>query len=126
MTSRVSSTRFWVPGKPVVKQRPRLSHGHVYTPATTSAYEEFVGVCAKAAGAVPLDGDVAITIFVFVQSGRHGDIDNYVKAVLDGLNGIAYRDDRQVVQIFAAKVQSATEGTYVIVRYLDHKPTIYE
>lgn len=84
-------------------------------------------MCAKAAGAVPLDGDVAVTIYVFVQSGRHGDIDNYVKAVLDGLNGVAYLDDRQVVQVFATKAQPATtEGTYVIVRYLDHEPTVHE
>ena len=25
-----------------------------------------------------------------------GDVDNYTKSILDGLNGIAYQDDKQV------------------------------
>lgn len=32
-----------------------------------------------------------------------GDIDNYVKTVMDGLNGVAWEDDVQVVQIEASK-----------------------
>lgn len=31
------------------------------------------------------------------------DIDNLVKAVLDGLNGLAYQDDKQIVALEAAK-----------------------
>lgn len=33
-----------------------------------------------------------------------GDVDNYLKAVLDSLIGICYVDDRQVVQISGAKI----------------------
>jgi Holliday junction resolvase RusA-like endonuclease len=32
-----------------------------------------------------------------------GDIDNYVKTVLDGLNGTAWEDDIQVVEVTAVK-----------------------
>jgi Holliday junction resolvase RusA-like endonuclease len=31
------------------------------------------------------------------------DLDNLVKAVVDGLNGIAFHDDRQIVQLVARK-----------------------
>lgn len=32
-----------------------------------------------------------------------GDLDNYIKTVLDALNGVAWRDDSQVVKITGIK-----------------------
>jgi Holliday junction resolvase RusA-like endonuclease len=38
------------------------------------------------------------------KSKLRGDLDNYVKLVLDGLQGVAFENDKQVVQIYAEKV----------------------
>ena len=38
-----------------------------------------------------------------VRPTKKPDIDNIIKAVLDALNGIAYKDDTQVVQVMAQK-----------------------
>ena len=35
--------------------------------------------------------------------GRSGDVDNYSKSILDGLNGVAYEDDDQVVELQVRK-----------------------
>lgn len=35
--------------------------------------------------------------------GNDGDIDNYIKSALDSLNGIAYKDDRQVIKVYGEK-----------------------
>ena len=35
---------------------------------------------------------------------NNSDIDNYIKAILDSLNGVVYVDDKQVVEIFAKKI----------------------
>ena len=35
--------------------------------------------------------------------GNDGDIDNYIKSALDSLNGIAFKDDRQVVKVYGEK-----------------------
>ena len=45
------------------------------------------------------------------------DIDNIIKAVLDGLNGVAFKDDAQVVFISAQKLYSDTPRLVVIVEH---------
>lgn len=92
---------FTVPGKPVPKARPRAMvrgrHAHIYTPATTKAFERDVGWEAKRAGVRKSQGLLAITLRFHGCS--KGDCDNLAKSVLDGLNGIAYGDDGQIVDL---------------------------
>jgi Holliday junction resolvase RusA-like endonuclease len=44
------------------------------------------------------------------------DIDNIIKAYLDGMNGIVYLDDTQVVRVSAKKVYSMVAGVDVCIR----------
>ena len=37
------------------------------------------------------------------QHTQRPDIDNYMKAVLDGMQGVVFEDDSQVFEIFATK-----------------------
>lgn len=41
-----------------------------------------------------------------ILPAKKPDIDNVVKAVLDALNGVAYRDDTQVVELHVRKSYS--------------------
>ena len=43
------------------------------------------------------------------------DLDNIIKAVLDGCNGVVFRDDKQVVSIHAAKEYGEAPGVEVII-----------
>lgn len=45
-----------------------------------------------------LEGDVSITAILY-RSRKVGDIDNFNKALLDALQGVAYTNDRQVVEL---------------------------
>lgn len=48
--------------------------------------------------------------------GPKPDIDNYIKAVLDSLNGVIWADDYQIVAVFASKAWADAEkqvGTYL-------------
>ncbi len=111
---------FTVPGRPVPKQRPRLGrNGNVYTPRNCRDYEKAVGWTAKRLFKSPLEGPVELQVRLYFNS-RGGDLDNYIKAICDGLNGVAWLDDSQVERIKASMTlnESATERAEVSVRPL--------
>jgi len=94
-----------VPGRPVPKGRPRLGvsgrKAFVYTPPATREYEKLVGWVARCAGCRPVKMPVAVVLDVYIK--RKLDADNLAKSILDGLNGIAYEDDDQVVELLVRK-----------------------
>lgn len=97
MLELTAQTRFTVPGRPVPKGRPRLGRGRTYTPPSTVAYEQAVGWCARSAHrGQPLPGPVAVRLELHLVATRRGDVDNYAKSLLDGMQGIVLLDDRQV------------------------------
>jgi Holliday junction resolvase RusA-like endonuclease len=98
------------------KGRPRATKsGHVYTDASTREYEKAVAEAYRSSDGPKFDGPVQIKINVNVhyadvtiesidnESKLRGDLDNYVKSILDGLNKVAYLDDKQVHMIEAYK-----------------------
>lgn len=119
---------FVVSGKPVPKGRPRMTRsGAVYTPIQTTRYERLVAQSARAAGASPAPGPVSVDLeirFPIPKSWpkkrreaadgqphtQRPDLDNLVKSVLDGLNGVAFADDAQVHAVSTRKVWSSTCG----------------
>jgi crossover junction endodeoxyribonuclease RusA len=106
--------RFTVPGQPIAKGRPRFVGGHAITPERTKEYEERVAIYAKNAmahaGLDPLSGDLAIAVSFYLPSRRSApDLDNLLKAALDGCNGVLYADDRQVVHLVGWKGYDAAD-----------------
>ena len=99
---------FRVPGVPVPKARPRVTyHGgkaKAYTPHRTRDYERLVAMSYDG----PLyKGKVAVDLTFYLPDRRRVDIDNLIKAVLDGLNHRAYPDDGHVFEVTARKAESA-------------------
>ena len=108
---------FTVQGRPVPKGRPRMSRkGRVYTPETTKEAEQLY--VDSVSDAPSFDGPVYITLTftadcteVKIQtvegwkSPLRGDLDNYIKLALDGIQkaGII-ANDRQVVGVHAIKI----------------------
>ena len=128
--------QFFVPGKPVGKGRPRFTrNGHTYTPGKTRAYEAAgAWECRKAMkGKLPSELPQNVSVEVMVKPPKswtktktknalggliipgRPDIDNYLKAVLDGCNGVAFLDDSQVVAVYATKRYAETDGVRVII-----------
>ena len=51
-----------------------------------------------------------------IRPTKRPDADNVLKAIADSLNGLAYHDDAQVVEMQATKVYDAIEGVRVTIR----------
>jgi Holliday junction resolvase RusA-like endonuclease len=112
-------------GAPIPKARARFGRGHAYTPQSTVDYQHALGWRAKAGmgGRKPIIGPVAIAALFelpvpaawpkarraaaitgdICPTGKP-DLDNFVKAALDAINGIVICDDAQITTISARKV----------------------
>ena len=93
--------RFVIDGQPLPKARPCVTNGQAYTPQKTREWERQIGWAARAAHVEPLAGDLHVGLQFRRKGKRRADIDNMTKAVLDGLNGIAFADDKQIVELCA-------------------------
>ena len=119
---------FTVPGVPKGKGRPRFARSGnriiTYTPADTVAYEAAVKAVAVQAmkGRKPYDVPCEISIMAVlpipkgwpeskkrearldrIHPAKKPDLDNVLKTVCDALNGIAWKDDAQVVRAHVTK-----------------------
>ena len=105
----------FIPGNPRPKQRPRIGRsGHVYTPRETRQWEATVGWEYKRRRGPRFEGDVSMELEFLYPSARRVDLDNLSKAVLDGLQGVAFEDDSQIVRLTLSKrVDRQLPGVWV-------------
>lgn len=105
-----SEYRFSVPGEPASKARARHTQqgGKVrtYTPkATTDAQAAVRHHYLEAGHPICKDSEASFGIEVTFFHGmlQRRDVDNMLKLVMDGLNGTAFPDDNQVLEVFGRK-----------------------
>lgn len=129
---------FTVPGEPVGKGRPRVGkvggHARLFTPEKTANYEGLVAHAGQLAmdGRQLLDGALLVELHITVSVPRSWsqkkralalagkvfptkkpDKDNVIKAIYDGLNGVIWVDDVQVVDGIQRKRYGETPGVRV-------------
>ncbi|MGF7431075.1 RusA family crossover junction endodeoxyribonuclease [Thermoanaerobacterium thermosaccharolyticum] len=103
-----------IPGRPVPKGRPRFSKaGHAYTPRRTREYEELVGWKVREIIKEPIKGDVTLHIKVYVKRNVFPDLDNIAKSIQDGMNKIAYYDDKQISYLTVQRIHGEEEKVEV-------------
>lgn len=129
--------------EPVEQARPRatrMGRGiRLYDPKKVSVYKKQLGMmCRFQYKQAPLAGPlkVEMNFFRHVQSsvskkelklrlsGSHRpvvkpDTDNYIKSTLDGLNGLLWEDDNQIVDLVAHKYYSDKPRVEIEVTKLD-------
>lgn len=69
-----------------------------YVKKEGNAFRVVAQLQCKASGVRVTDRDVKLNIIAY-RPRKSGDIDNFLKCLLDALEGVAYRDDKQVVSL---------------------------
>lgn len=117
-----------IPGKPVGKARPRFRRAGfkviTYTPPENKKYEKEVArIYKQSIGVLYTDIPLRVRILAKfpipeswskkkkalkgeIMPNKKPDLDNIAKIILDGLNGVAYTDDKQVTSMEIEKVYS--------------------
>lgn len=107
--------RFTVPGEPRSKQRARVTARGSYTPPETKQAELVVATTYRRTGVTHFDFQLVVTIDFYNGNKRRRDIDNMAKLVLDALNGVAYADDHQVVELNLRKIHTTPEHARTVI-----------
>ena len=132
---------FKVDGTPIPKGRARYvrrgTHISTYTPEKTRTYETLIKDAARQAMGVsePLETPVSLYLYIRVpipasatkkrlQAIADGsekpikkpDASNILKSVEDGMNGVVYKDDSQIINIHVTKVFSSEPGVDICVK----------
>lgn len=127
------NVKFSIPGPAQAKQRPRINRqtGRVYTPNATHKYEKLVKECygdrhffdsqyisvkITFKFSIPKSYSKAEYYEALIGEKRpkKADIDNYIKSVLDGLNGVAFTDDRYICHLEAEKIYTEGEAETIV------------
>ena len=141
--------RIVVPGQPVGKGRPKAARRRkkgggdyiaMITPGKTANYENLVKLVAYQAmnGRQLINGAVRLSIRLEVSIPSSWsmkkqqkalskqlfptttpDTDNCVKAISDAINGVVWKDDKQVVELFVVKRYSLTPCAIVTILELE-------
>ncbi len=127
-------------GTPVSKGRPRVTKWGAYTPEKTVNYESLVqfSYLQQYKDYEPLEGYLKIEIYFLmpilkstskknrqlmierkILPSKKPDIDNCIKSITDALNGIAYTDDNQIVEVHAYKYYSEEPQAVVMISNID-------
>ena len=130
--------QFVIPAAPRGKERPRFAKGHTYTPKKTRDYEELVRREYIANGGKKLRGPLKVTMFAIfpinasdskairkrkmegeIKPTKKPDCDNIAKVILDALNGVAYDDDKQIVDLYLQKKYGVAGRVEVMIGEID-------
>jgi Holliday junction resolvase RusA-like endonuclease len=138
--------RFTVEGAPRGKGRgkpvPRGKFAQIITDDATLAYQNRVSYAAAAAMAragldAPMEGPLELRLLIrilapkasktkrekmingLIKPARKPDTSNVLKAVEDGCNHVAWRDDSQITYLAVRKVYAENPGVDVVI-HVDH------
>lgn len=134
---------FIIPGDPVPQGRPRAGRAGrrivMYDPKESREYKRYVSLIARQhAPKTLLKGPLSVEMKIYrkipksttkkdralISEGikrpvTKPDTDNYTKSVLDALNGIIYKDDSQVTDLYASKYYSDNPRVELKIQEID-------
>lgn len=115
----------FIRGNPVPQGRPKFFRRDnfvgAYDPKKSKSWKEIIYYRAMAGGAQVQEGPLYLILHFKLQKPKtlsktvqhhvkRPDLDNLIKAVKDGLKGVCYKDDCQIIRIAATKEYGDNPG----------------
>ncbi len=89
--------------------------GHHYISQEGREFKEKLQWMAKAKKVKPTSEAVELHLYWYCKKTCNGgDLDNRLKVILDALEGIVYKNDKQVVKIVAKKIMDSKKDLAII------------
>lgn len=131
-------------GKIIPKARPRvIRNGNKtwgMTPRKTKDFESYVKLATRAQIKEKIHGAVAVKILIKkkppktwsqkrkkeaidgeILATAKPDVDNYAKSIIDGMSGVAFRDDSFITELTVKKQYAATAGATIEITAISGK-----
>lgn len=135
---------FTVEGLPVAKGRPRVTRNGTYTPRKTKDYEKLVKYSFRNQyKGQALQGALKIRIdfYMYIPKNtskkrrklkndkeilptKRPDFDNLTKSITDALNGLAFEDDKQIVEAHIYKYYSDVPRAEITIQEVTNDKTL--
>ncbi len=140
---------FTIPGQPIAKGRARsfVRNGNIahYTPEKTARYENLVRLAAQQAMGeqTPVESAVVLIVRAFlsiptswslkkqqaaaigeITPTKRPDLDNIIKAIKDGANGVTWKDDSQVIDVRASKRYGVPRVEVEVINFSNQLSTV--
>ena len=115
---------FFVKGKPVSQGSLKFIRGHaIHVKGRELAlWRGTIAAMARSTNITKIQVGVDMDLVFILNKPKtvkrnepyvRPDLDKLIRAVLDGLTGVAYEDDQQVVRLTAQKAYGETEGVHI-------------
>lgn len=116
--------QFRVDGKPVPQGSMSAVNGHIFHSqgSALATWRASIAIAGRHAGARPSAQPISMTmVFIFQKPKTVSrseptvppDLDKLIRAVLDSLTAVAYKDDAQVTEIRAIKIYGERPGVEI-------------
>ena len=129
--------QFTIYGKPKGKDRPRFGQGRTYTAPATKEYEDRVKFeYARQCRNRRFEGNISIDVVAYIEPpkswsnkkredaiGKYcptgSDTDNILKIIMDGMQGVAYENDKRVVSVTCQRFYAEQSRVVVSINAAD-------
>lgn len=135
-----------IPLNPVAQKRARVTmrgrFPHFYDPKESKDFKNIIATYVRQKLFKPLSGGIKLDIKFYIERPKYlmrkkdtenaiphmakPDIDNLLKSIMDGMNGVAYEDDSQVCVSSQAKFYTEkTQQARTVIFFEEIYPATY-
>ncbi|UJR81471.1 RusA family crossover junction endodeoxyribonuclease [Sandaracinus amylolyticus] len=120
----MTELRYTLPGRPVTWKRARSKGSQRWTdPAMRAAQHAHALLVQSLVARMrtwPLEAHYTLEVVAYCAPVQRGDADNYAKLVADALQGVAYTNDRRLVDVRGRReIDAASPRTEVVLRVVE-------